>query len=149
MTSSVPAIARVESAARVKIGTSSRGLLLAWAPMASTVEQVNANLVDEGLSASRPVYHGYRSGFRDLVLFFEEMERDWRGWDGDRTWESLEGDLRIEARHEHGHVQLRVTLRHLVAGWDRSGWSATVGLSVDPGEELSDIIRDVRTLAPS
>ncbi|HEX6336167.1 MAG TPA: DUF6228 family protein [Jiangellaceae bacterium] len=90
--------------------------------MASTVEQVNSNLVDEGLSASRPVYHGYWSGFRDLVLFFEEMERDWRGWDGDRTWESLQGDLRIEARHEHGHVQSRVTLRHLVAaGIDRAG----------------------------
>ena len=116
--------------------------------MASTVEQVNANLVDEGLSASRPVYHGYPSGFRDLVLFFEELERDWRGWDGDRAWESLEGDLCIVARHQHGHVQLRVTLRHLVADWDRSGCSATVDLSVDPGEELSGIVRDLQALAP-
>lgn len=139
----------VVSAASVRIGSASRGLLLAWAPLASTVEEVNATLVDQGLSASRPVYHGYTNGFRDLVLFFEEIEREWRGWNGDRTWESLEGDLRIEARHAHGHVQLRVTLRHLVPDWGRSGWSATADLTVDPGEELSQIVRDLRALAPA
>jgi hypothetical protein len=142
-------LAKVESAAGVEIGTSSRGLVLAWAPTSSTVEDVNAVLTDEGLSASRPVYHGYPSGFRDLVQFFEEMERDWRGWDGDRTWKSLEGDLRIAARHEYGHVQFSITLRHVVAGWDRSGWSATVDVSVDPGEQLSASVRDVQTLEPS
>jgi hypothetical protein len=102
-----------------------------------------------GPSASRPVYHGYPSGFRDLILFFEEMERDWRGWAGVRLWESLEEDLRIEGRHEHGHVQLRVTLRHWVADWGRSGWSATADMTVDPGEQLSRIARDVRALAPA
>jgi hypothetical protein len=30
---------------------------------------------------------------------------------GVREWNSLEGDPRIEARHEYGHVQLRVTAR--------------------------------------
>jgi hypothetical protein len=113
------------------------------------VQEVNANLVDEGLSASRPVYHGYPSGFRDLVLFFEEMEGDWRGWGGDRTWESLEGDLRIGARHEHGHVQLTVRLSHSVADWGRSGWSATADVTVDPGEQLSQIARDLSALAPA
>jgi hypothetical protein len=138
----------VESAATIQIGSSSRGLLLTWAPTA-TVNQVNANLVDEGLSASRTVYHGYASGFRDLFQYFEEMERDWRGWDGERVWESLEGDLRIEARHEHGHVQLRVTLRKSVAEWGRSGWIATADVTVDPGEQLSHVVRDLRALAPA
>ena len=137
----------MEAAASVQIGSSSRGLLLAWAPSATTTDQVNANLVDEGLSASRPVAHGYGNGFRDLVVFFEEMERDWRGWDGDRTWESLEGDLRIEGRHAHGHVELRVTLRHAVADWGRSGWSATADVTIDPGESLSQIVRDLQPLA--
>jgi len=97
---------RVQGVATVQIGSSSRGLLLAWVPLATATDQVNATLVDDGLSASRPVYHGYASGFRDLVLFFEEMERDWRGWDGARSWESLEGDLRIEAQHAYGHIEL-------------------------------------------
>ncbi|WP_407921958.1 DUF6228 family protein [Acidipropionibacterium acidipropionici] len=32
-------------------------------------------------------------------------------WQGVREWESLEGDMRIEANHHGGHIQLRVTLR--------------------------------------
>src|SRR4051794_37576290 len=52
----------VVSAASVRIGSASRGLLLAWAPLGSIVEEVNATLVDQGLSASRPVYHGYTNG---------------------------------------------------------------------------------------
>jgi hypothetical protein len=72
-----------------------------------------------------------------LVDFFTDLERDRRGWDGVRIWESLEGDLRIEARHEYGHVRLRVTLRHSIAEWGSAGWSATADLTVDPGEQLS------------
>jgi hypothetical protein len=141
-------LSRVESAATVQIGSSARGLLLAWAPTGSTVEQVNANLVDEGLSATRPVSHGCWNGFSDLVLFFEAMERDWRGWDGTRAWMSHEGDLLIEARHELGHVQLSVTLRHTAADRGGVGWSASVVLAVDPGEELSQVVRDVQALSP-
>jgi hypothetical protein len=137
---------RVEDAARIEIGTPSRGLALVWAPTGSTVEQVNAILSGEGLSAMRAVYHGYASGFRDLVVFFEDMERDWRGWAGGRVWKSIEGDLRIEARHEHSKVQLLMTLRHLEADPDGAGWTATVDVSIDPGEQLSAIIRDLRTL---
>lgn len=140
---------QVEGASTIQIGSSSRGLLLAWAPTGATVDRVNANLVDDGLSASRPVYHGYADGFRDLVVFFTELERDWRGWDGVRSWESLEGDLLIAARHEHGHVVLRVTLRYSVAEWGRAGWSATADLTVDPGEQLSGVVRDLGALAPS
>lgn len=31
--------------------------------------------------------------------FFDEMAADWRGWDGEREWRSLEGHLRIYSAH--------------------------------------------------
>lgn len=142
-------LSRVVDATSVSIGSSSQGLLLTWAPSKSTVDQVSAELRDEGLHAAQIVYHGYATGFRDLVDFFMKLERDWRGWDGVRTWESLEGDLRIEARHAYGHVQLRVTLRHSIAVWGRAGWIATADLTVEPGEQLSAVARDLRAIAPS
>ena len=64
-----------------------------------------------------------------------------------REWESLEGELRIEARHQYGHVQLRVTVRADWPGWGNQGWTATADLRIDPGEQLAQISRDVRDLA--
>ena len=70
---------------------------------------------------------------------FAQLEQDWRGWDDARSWRSLEGDLGIEARHEFRHVQLRVTLRAYGPGWGNDGWKASANLTIDPGEQLSQI----------
>jgi hypothetical protein len=80
-----------------------------------------------GLSASRSVY-GY--GWGDLAAFFDRMVADWRGWDGARTLTSIEDDLGIEARHEHGHVQVRVTLQQPGEGWGNHGWTATADFTL-------------------
>lgn len=65
---------------------------------------------------------------------------------GARQWESLEGELRIEARHEYSHVQLRVTLRKVFADWRRHGCIATGDLTIEPGEQLSRVVADVKVL---
>ena len=47
-----------------------------------------------------------------LADFFAYMAEHWRGWDGIRTWGSLEGELKMTARSDRlGHVFLDVTLR--------------------------------------
>ncbi|MGH9198400.1 MAG: DUF6228 family protein, partial [Acidimicrobiia bacterium] len=109
-------------------------------------EQLEAELHVDGLSASRTVFYGYTTGFRDLADLFGQLATDWRGWSGVRVWESIEGDLKIEARHQHGHVQLRVTLRHQLINRGNEGWSATADLTLEPGEQLSRIAEDLRTL---
>jgi hypothetical protein len=58
-----------------------------------------AGRVQDGLSASGRVVHNYATGFEDLADFFQKQADDWRGWAGTRRWESLEGDLEVEARH--------------------------------------------------
>ena len=50
-----------------------------------------------GLEASSRVSAHYASEFDDLVAFFRQLAADWRGWDGERTYESLEHDLRLTA----------------------------------------------------
>jgi hypothetical protein len=96
-----------------------------------------------GLEATRTVVHSYSTGFADLSHFFAGLVQDWRGWNGQRAWESLEGDLAIEARHEYGHVQLRVTLRAEGRGWGNRGWRAGADLTLDAGEQLSQVAADL------
>lgn len=115
-------------------------------PTGGSPKYLLAELRIRGLSASRRVVHHYATGFADLAEFFCWLERHWTGWEGLCEWESLEGELRIEARHEHGHVQLRVTFRAYGPGWGNQGWTATADLTIDPGEQLTQITRDVRDL---
>lgn len=56
-------------------------------------------------------------------------------------------DLRIEAHHRYGHVQLRVTLRRALVDWGNDGWIATGDLTIEPGEQLTQIAEDVRCLS--
>lgn len=46
-----------------------------------------------------------------IATFFAEIARDWRGWPGNRTWESLEGDLSLRLSADgRGHVSVHVLL---------------------------------------
>jgi hypothetical protein len=57
----------------------------------------------------------------DLDGFIRGLAADWRGWDGDRAWISLEEHMSIVATHDDiGHVRLRVTLRRSL---DLDAWS--------------------------
>lgn len=60
---------------------------------------VMAALVAPGLSAERRVWSSYSSGFADLTEFFRTLARDWRGWQGERTFRAMENDLHIVATH--------------------------------------------------
>ncbi len=47
--------------------------------------------------------------------FFKSLGEDWRGWDGERTWSSIEGTFALNATHDGlGHVPLRVHLQQNV-----------------------------------
>jgi hypothetical protein len=131
----------------VRIGSADDYLLLTEDESNPIVQAVVAELSSSGLRASRTVVHSYGTGFADLVDFFAQLEQDWRGWGDTRSWRSLEGDLDIEARHEFGHVQLRLTLRAYGPGWGNDGWTASASLTIDPGEQLSQIAADLSRLA--
>ena len=95
-----------------------------------------------GLDASLRVSAHYATGFDELVAFVNGLASDWRGWQGERTCESLEHDLRLTATHD-GHIQLVVQLRETSVP---DGWSATGAVQLDPGEEMTRAAQDVAAL---
>jgi hypothetical protein len=133
----------------VQIGSVSGHLRLSPERDEPTLDYFVANLVDDGLSATKRVYAHYASGWRELAAFFEGLVTDWRGWSGTRAWSSLESDLKIEARHEYGHVQLHVTLSQDRVDWGNHGWTASADLTLEPGEQLSRVADELRGLVGS
>jgi hypothetical protein len=101
----------------------------AWGPPQAVIAELHL----DGLSAQARVVNSYANGFQDLATFFQRLADDWRGWHGVRDWESIEGGLSLEARHEHGHVQLRVQLRRIKTDPGNQGWTTTGDLTIDPG----------------
>jgi hypothetical protein len=105
---------------------------------------VRARLRVPELDASLRVFAHSWTGFDDLIVFFRGLAADWRGWLGERTYESLEHDLRLTATHDgHGHVRLAVEMRQCSVP---DGWSAAAVVSIDPGEEMTRIAEDVASL---
>jgi hypothetical protein len=83
----------------------------------------------------------------ELVRYFRWLDQDWRGWSGERQYESVEGDLTLSASHV-GRIELSVALTGEAAR-DIStlvGWTAQAIVGVEPGEELSRFVRDFDSL---
>lgn len=83
----------------------------------------------------------------DLVKFFGDLESHWRGWRGTKSWQSLEGDVTLAARHTAGHMQLRVTIRRYRFDPANDGWTAVGDLVIDLGEQLSRAAGDISAFA--
>lgn len=123
----------------VVIGESSQTLTLARADDWSTTdgETLSVTLSDVGLRAELDVSAGY-IGFARLGEFFFQLADDWRGWVGERTYETLEHDLVLRATHR-GHVHIDVRLSETTI----DGWTASASIVIDAGEQLRQICSDV------
>lgn len=70
------------------------------------IESVIVTITEGDLSARHVVHGASSDGFDSLAAFFAGLAHDWRGWEGERVYESLEHDLRFVAEHD-GHVRLK------------------------------------------
>jgi hypothetical protein len=104
-----------------------------------TARTLLARLDGPGLSAS---VSAYDDNYGHLVTFFDDLAASWRGWDGERSFGSLEGDFDITAKHD-GHIRLSLHLRPT----DGPGnWNVSASVTVDAGEDISSAAADVRAL---
>jgi hypothetical protein len=63
-----------------------------------------------------------------LADFLAGLDRDWRGWDGERMWQSEGVELRLTARHEWTNtVLVRVEMEQ------GDAWRSEAELELDPG----------------
>ena len=99
-----------------------------------------------GLTAVARVDSSAYDGERTLGLLFRRMADDWRGWDGEREWASIEGLFDLTATHDGlGHVSLRVRLR---SGLYDEDWNAGGVIWLDAGG-LSKLAREAAAFEAS
>jgi hypothetical protein len=83
----------------------------------------------------------FGSDWSALADFFADLATLWQGWEGERSWTSVENDLTLTAVWDAlGHVELGVIVRDGPA----PTWTARVDdIVVDAGEDMSTIARTV------
>lgn len=78
----------------------------------------------------------------NLAGFLEELAESFTGWEGTRSWQTLDRDLCVDAVFRSGgHVEMTWTIQPWRPSVGR--WSASVVVSVEAGEELRCLAADV------
>jgi len=111
-------------------------------------DSVTAALVHEGLEAHAEVYipPGPGHGLDGLDSLFVAMADQWRGWAGEKSWGSLEGELSVSCTHDGlGHVKMAVELQPDLLG---ESWMARAVFVVWAGS-LERIARSLSEFAGS
>jgi hypothetical protein len=82
------------------------------------------------LFTATKVWAGYTSSHP--AEWFCELAESWRGWQGERQWESMEHELRLVATNDRrGHIALGIQLR---SGFSDYDWSVAATIMVDAGQ---------------
>ena len=79
-----------------------------------------------------------------LADYFAALADDWRGWNGQRRWVSLEDDVELVATHD-GLGTITLTARLRTEAFSQHRWSAAAQLVLDAGG-LDGIARDAKRL---
>ena len=76
----------------------------------------------------------------DLGQFFHELAAQWRGWEGERGWSSLEGEFELSATSDRtGHTTLQFKLRPPLTGCE---WRVAGALLLEAGN-LESVAQEV------
>jgi hypothetical protein len=82
-----------------------------------------------------------------LDTFLSSLAEDFRGWEGTRTWRSLERDLTLSAEHRPGgHVHLRWGIHDHPPSED---WQFEATTVHEAGEEMRNLATEIRAFLTS
>ncbi|HEV3028405.1 MAG TPA: DUF6228 family protein [Planctomycetota bacterium] len=121
----------------------SSGELTFHSPYASerSIEQLEVTLTLPGVKATLTVFGLEIDG---PSKFFGEMALHWKGWNGARTWRSLEGELELSATCDKlGHVLLTVQL-HENPG-SKTQWILNGAIMLEAGQ-LASLDQEMKSL---
>jgi hypothetical protein len=131
----------------VTFGSPDRGTLVLSEPTrgeSGDLWWITATIDTEGLHASTRVEAHYANAFDELAAFLDDLADNWRGWEGPKSYDSLEHDLGLVARHDGvGHVVLTVTLRGPHPPYT---WTVNVEIVTDPGEQMLQAAAEARVV---
>lgn len=104
---------------------------------------IEVTVTGSELSAQARV--AFLGGADGLDEYWADIAENWRGWQGEKTWRSLESDLGFAAVSDRaGHVTLKVTLEYGTP-WK---WQTQVLLAIEAGQ-LDGIAATVGAFARS
>ena len=76
-----------------------------------------------------------------IVRLFKEAASNWRGWSGEKQWESLEGDFRLMlCSSSTGHIRLKALISHDCGNPDPWRLNAELGIEAGQLESLAQSI---------
>ena len=93
-------------------------------------DSIDVSLTKDGLSAQMSSFL-YTDG-PSLIYFFKDLAKSWKGWEGQKRWNTLESDVILTATHDGiGHVALLVELNNQEN--EESSWEASGTLLIELG----------------
>ena len=105
--------------------------------------QLHVALVSRGLRADVEVGDDkdfYSGGDGEsLIAYFENIEEQWRGWEGETSFRSIGVQLSLTSLHVGNAVRVMAELRDDPALFDPT-WTARLVVHIEPGQELSVFI---------
>ena len=102
-------------------------------------EFYRVTLRENAFEASARVYAFDPNG-NGLAIYFGGLSDEWMGWDGARTWSSLEGEFELSCEHDGiGNIATTATLQSNPTGY---GWTGIIKFDVAAGD-LKRIASDV------
>jgi Family of unknown function (DUF6228) len=123
----------------VRLGSGSNGTLTLSGPNrgeGGELSSIVATLEVEGLRASKRINVHYATCMDELIAYLDDLAEHWQGWNSVKIYQSLEGDLTLNARHDGtGHVLLDVELKR---NHPSHGWSANGQIVTDPGAQMNE-----------
>jgi Family of unknown function (DUF6228) len=105
-------------------------------------EKLDVSIVGPSCSA-RLATSTYYSG--SPALLFRKMATSWRGWEGELSWSTLEGDFKMTATSDRlGHIELLAELHS--DAYPRE-WELKARLNLEAGS-LEQLYRSVASVFP-
>jgi hypothetical protein len=112
-------------------------------PWHDDVLDFQCELADAGINAA--TWIGTLDG-DGIVSWTADLAESFHGWEGVRSWESLEHTLHIAATHDgRGHVSLRFTIRGPRC-CAPDAWEASVTVTLDAGEDMRGLVAELADL---
>lgn len=102
-------------------------------------EYYRVTLKVKDLLASAKIYSF--QPYSGLAQFFEDLAANWKGWKGEKRWQSLEGEFVLSCTSDGlGHVAIDVVLK---SGFCDDDWSVHTVINVDAGQ-LEEIAINIK-----
>lgn len=109
----------------------------------SSFERIHLRYTTNGVDIESYPYL-YTEDNHFMVSFFEDLSSHWKGWEGAKSWEPIDGGFRFDATHDSlAYVTLKVFI--VKEDCNSDGWDFSGKIKLDLGS-LKQLASDIKDL---